>query len=56
MRSRRSAVQIPRICLSALADGTTVFDMMARWGFEPTLAQKLILRAKGAAKKLLRRV
>lgn len=41
--------------MSALADGMPVPDMMARWGFEPTLAQKLILRAKGAAKKLLRR-
>lgn len=42
--------------MSALADGMAVPDMMARWGFEPTLARKLILRAKGAAKKLLRRV
>lgn len=41
--------------MSALADGMPVPDMMARWSFEPTLAQKLILRAKGAAKKLLRR-
>lgn len=40
--------------MSALADGMTVPDMMARWGFEPTLVQKLILRVKGAAKKLIR--
>lgn len=39
----------------AVADGTPIPDMMARWDFEPTLKQKMALKAKSAIKKVLRR-
>lgn len=41
--------------MAAVADGTSVHDMMARWAFEPTLRQKLVSKAKGTVKRLLGR-
>ena len=41
--------------MSALADGMTVPDMMARWGFEPPLHRKAVNLVKRAAKRLLGR-
>lgn len=42
--------------MSALAEGMPVDRMMAHWGFEPTLRQKLVSKAKGVVKHLLGRV
>lgn len=39
----------------AVADGTPIPDMMNRWNFEPTLKQKMALKAKNAIKKVIRR-
>lgn len=41
--------------MAAVADGMPITDMMARWDFEPTLKQRLVSKAKGAAKRLLGR-
>ncbi len=41
--------------MAAVADGASIPDMMRRWSFEPTLKQKLLSKAKGAAKRLLGR-
>lgn len=41
--------------MAVVADGAPVSDMMARWDFEPTLRQRLVSKAKGAAKRLLGR-
>lgn len=41
--------------MGALAEGASIADMMARWDFEPTLKQRIVSRAKGAAKRLLGR-
>lgn len=41
--------------MAAVAEGSSVPDMMVRWSFEPTLRQKLVSKAKGAAKRLLGR-
>lgn len=41
--------------MAAVADGTPIPDMMARWDFEPTMKQKLVSKAKVAAKRLLGR-
>lgn len=42
--------------MSALADGTPILEMMSRWSFEASLGQRLVSKAKGVAKRLLRRV
>lgn len=41
--------------LGVVADGAPIPDMMRRWDFEPTFKQRLVSKAKGAAKKLLGR-
>lgn len=41
--------------MAAVAEGAPIPDMMARWDFEPTLKQKLVSKARGAAKRLLGR-
>lgn len=41
--------------MAAVADGAPVSDMMSRWDFDPTLRQRLVSKAKGAAKRLLGR-
>lgn len=41
--------------MSALADGGSVPEMMRRWDFEPPLAHRIVSKAKGVAKRLLRR-
>lgn len=41
--------------MAAVADGIPIPDMMSRWDFEPTLKQRLVSKAKGAAKRLLGR-
>lgn len=44
-----------RAFMAAVADCAPVPVMMARWTFEPTLRQKLVSKAKDAAKRLLGR-
>lgn len=39
--------------LHAVAEGSSIPEMMERWSFEPTFRQKLVAKAKGAVKKLL---
>ena len=41
--------------MAALAGDAPISEMMRRWSFEPTLGQRLISKAKGAAKRLLGR-
>lgn len=41
--------------LQAVSAGTSIPDMMRRWGFEPTMKQKLIAAARGIVKKWIGR-
>ena len=41
--------------MTAVSDGAPIEQMMARWGFEPTMGQKMVSKVKGVAKRLLGR-